>query len=321
MPAPSAVAVRLRGPGLRRTGRPARRQGGPVRGLPAVVVPGPGRCEDLLEQVPPAAQASQLGDRSVIPAEAMSARAAALGQDDEAVLGAIVFGSVAAGTATAESDLDLLLIAQPGRRDELWDRREDIARQIHGDAKIVYAREPSWQHKWRHQSWTAGLLELDMTVDEGTAAADDALAGGYKILVDKGEVAAGLAANLSSYRRPVFDVAEYDGIVWTTLDYLHGRIRHGEYWAVRFGLAEILNSCIVPALGATGLQAHTELSGDLLELIHAAAPASGDPPELQRSLLATAELWELALTEWALRCDQPRPYCELAPLVLNKLRG
>jgi hypothetical protein len=42
------------------------------------------------------------------------------------VLGALVVGSIAAGTADAASDIDLLVCARQGRFDDLWRNRHDL---------------------------------------------------------------------------------------------------------------------------------------------------------------------------------------------------
>lgn len=54
-----------------------------------------------------------------LPAEEMAARAAVWARADAAVRAAIVYGSVAQGTANEESDLDLIVVAEPGQRDGL----------------------------------------------------------------------------------------------------------------------------------------------------------------------------------------------------------
>jgi hypothetical protein len=46
--------------------------------------------------------------------------------DAEEVLGALLVGSMAAGTADAASDIDLIICVHPGRFDAAWRRREDL---------------------------------------------------------------------------------------------------------------------------------------------------------------------------------------------------
>jgi hypothetical protein len=106
---------------------------------------------------------------------------------------------------------------------------------------------------------------------------------------------------------PAFDAAGYDGGTWVWLDYLHGRLRHGETWMVRYGVMDNLNNRVVPLLGSAGHSVRAELSDGVIDQLNKAAPTSGDVDELRRSLLATAELYDWARGRWAQRTGQPNP--------------
>ena len=54
-----------------------------------------------------------------IPAERMAERAAAWAESDAAVRAVIVYGSVAQGSADDDSDLDVIVVAEPGQREAL----------------------------------------------------------------------------------------------------------------------------------------------------------------------------------------------------------
>ena len=54
-----------------------------------------------------------------IPADQMAGRAAAWAESDAAVRAMIVYGSFAQGTADDDSDLDVIIVAEPGQRDAL----------------------------------------------------------------------------------------------------------------------------------------------------------------------------------------------------------
>lgn len=69
-----------------------------------------------------------------IPAEQMAERAAAWAESDDAVRAVIVYGSLAQGTADDDSDLDVIIVAEPEQRDALWDRpAERCLPCVHGD--------------------------------------------------------------------------------------------------------------------------------------------------------------------------------------------
>jgi predicted nucleotidyltransferase len=72
-----------------------------------------------------------------IPAEIMAGRAAAWAESDPGVRAMIVYGSLAQGTADEDSDLDVIIVAEPGQRDQLWDRREQISDLMHGGHHAV----------------------------------------------------------------------------------------------------------------------------------------------------------------------------------------
>lgn len=232
-----------------------------------------------------------------IPAELMAERAVAWAESDAAVRAMIVYGSVAQGTADEDSDLDVIIVAEPGQRDALWDRREQISDLIHGGHEVVWHQEPVWQRPYR------------------------ALTRGFRPLADKAEVAARLRSDLATWKPLEFDAPAFDGGTWLWLNYLRGKLRHGEAWMVRYGVMDTLNNRVLPLLGTAGHSAHHSLDAAGIDRVHRAAPASAEPAELRRSLLATAELYAWALDRWSQRTGQPVPRSPLTPAVMDKLRG
>jgi hypothetical protein len=162
-----------------------------------------------------------------VPAQEMAERAALWAESDPAVRAAVVYGSVAQGTADGESDLDLVIVAEPGQRDGLWERRDQISARLHG-GPVMWSQEPSWQRPYRYQSWQQDLAELDLTFDEEHVAPWAALTRGFYALVDKGGVEARLAAELAGWRPPEVDAAAFEPGTWLWLRYLRGKLRHGE---------------------------------------------------------------------------------------------
>jgi predicted nucleotidyltransferase len=255
-----------------------------------------------------------------IPAEQMAERAAAWAESDAAVRAVIIYGSLAQGTADGDSDLDVIVVAEPGQRGALWDRREQISEVIHVH-HAVWHQEPLWQRPYRYQSWDEQLTELDLTLDEDRAKPWAALSRGFRPLVDKAEVTARLRSDLATWQPSEFDAPAFDGSTWTWLNYLRGKLRHGEAWMVRYGVMDTLNSRVLPLLGTAGHSSHHDLDAADIDRIHRAAPVSPDPAELRRSLRATAELYAWALDRWSQRTGQPPPRSPLAPAVMDKLRA
>jgi predicted nucleotidyltransferase len=255
-----------------------------------------------------------------VPAEEMAARAAAWAESDAAVRAAIVYGSLAQGTADDRSDLDLVVVAEPGQRETLWDRREQISDLIL-DRRAVWHQEPLWQRPYRYQSWDDQLTELDLTLDDEHAAPWAGVARGFRVLVDKAQVAERLRSDLAGWKPAEFDAPAFDGGTWAWLNYLHGKLRHGESWMVRYGVMDTLNNRVLPLLGTAYHSAHRNLDAASVDRVHRAAPGSAEPAELRRSLLATAELYAWALDRWSERTGRPRPESPLALAVMNELRN
>jgi hypothetical protein len=259
-------------------------------------------------------------EKMPVPAEEMAARAAVWAGADAAVRAAIIYGSVAQGTASEGSDLDLIVVAEPGQRDALWARRAQIAAVLLG-RDLAWSQEPLWQRQYRYKSWDGNLAELDLTFDEEYAAPWAALVKGFRAIVDKADVEARLICELGNWQPPEFDAPAFDGGTWAWLNYLHGKLRHGEAWFVRYGVMDTLNNRVVPLLGGAGHSAHRDMDTADIALLHDAAPSSPEPAELRRSLRATADLYSLALDRWSERTGRPRPKNPLAALILERLRA
>ncbi len=254
----------------------------------------------------------------MIPAERMAERAASWARTEDGVRAAIVYGSVAQGTADEESDLDLILVSEPGRREGLWERRAEFAEYVLA-GPVRWSQEPSWQRPFRYKSW-GERGELDLTLDEGYVVPWHALKRGFRAVHDKADVAARLTAELADYKAPEFDAPLFDGNTWVWLNYLRGKLRHGETWFVRYGVMDTLSNRVVPLLGSASHSVLAELGESVLSRLHQAAPKSEQPEELKRSLLATAELYDAALSQWALRTGRKNPRSPIASEVMDKLR-
>jgi len=257
--------------------------------------------------------------RMLTPARECSQRAADWAAGDPLVRAAIVFGSVANGLDDEYSDLDLILVAEDRAGEDIWQRRTDIAQSVLG-TEVVAAQEPRWQGEWRFQAWTAQALQLDLTVVEGVPTVFGGLAKGFVAVYDREGIGERLLAACESWHVPHHDATMLDVGTWAWLRYLHGRLRRGELFAVRAGLFDTLMYRVVPMLGSQWHSAHTELSDDDLQRIHAAAPTSAEPDELARSLHATACTYDWALDRWSENTGRERPRHVLSALTLDRLQ-
>ena len=254
------------------------------------------------------------------PARACRERAARWAASEERVVAAVVYGSVAAGTEGQFSDLDLLVVARDGQRSQLWDARDAIAGAILG-ADLGWAQEVAWQRPYRYQAWDASFGSMvDLTFDEGRPLVWRGLAEGHEFLVDREGVADWLTAELRGWAPPEFEAGSFDAGTWPWLAYLDNHLRRGNYWMVRTGLYDTLNTRVVPLLGASTDSAEHRLDPDDVVSLHRAAPSSGDPSELRRALVATALLYEAGLDRWAARTGSARPVHPMARAVLERIQ-
>lgn len=252
------------------------------------------------------------------PARECMRRPAGWAAGDPSVRAAIVFGSVARGLDDGYSDLDLILVAEDGAGAELWQRRTGIAELIlHG--AVVATQEPTWQGERRFQAWTAQALQLDLTVADGVPAVFGGLAKGFVTVYDRDGVGERLATACASWAAAPHDAAALDLGTWAWLRYLHGRLRRGEFFAVRAGLFDTLMYRVVPMLGSQWHSAHVELPDSDMRRVHAAAPRSDEPAELARALRDTAAAYEWALDRWAARTGRERPRHALAGVTRARL--
>jgi predicted nucleotidyltransferase len=241
---------------------------------------------------------------------------------DERVLGAFIHGSAARGDVTPLSDVDLIVVARPGRREEIWAEREQISRTLL-DAPVVEAHEVPHQRPFRWQARTADLRKLDLALDEGAIAMWPGLTGDMTCLLDRGDLRQQRMDWIASHQPPVYDVAGADDQTWALLCWLAGALLHGRVLLVHRGITDLIGYRIVPVSGRAGygLGSAPE-DAALIERIEDALPHSLGRAELARSLRHTAQLYRDLVADWAARTGTAPPSSPLAPGVveaLNKL--
>ena len=245
-------------------------------------------------------------------------RAVAWASAQSSIRAVVIFGSVAQGVDHDFSDLDLILVAEPGRREEVWDDRSAIAATIMG-VEPAYAQEPSWQGEFRYQVWDEDLHELDLTIADRSVQVFAGIARGFTVVLDRADVERRLTADVAAWSPPEFDAATLDSSTWPWLLGLQGRLRHGERFAVRAGVVDTLMGRVVPMLGAEWHTAESQLSAADMQRVHDAMPRSGEFAELSRSLRETAQVYDWALDRWAERTGRTRPRSPLAALTRARL--
>jgi predicted nucleotidyltransferase len=240
-------------------------------------------------------------------------------RQDERVLGAFVHGSAARGDVTPLSDVDLIVVAYPGRREEIWAERDQIGRTLLG-AAVVEAHEVPHQRPFRWQAYTADLRKLDLALDEGAIDMWPGLADDMTCLLDRGDLLQQRTGWVAGYQPPVYDVAEADDQTWGLLSWLAGALLHGRVWLVHRGITDLIGNRIVPVSGRPGYGLGSAAEdAALIERIEDALPHSLRRAELARSLQQTAQLYRDLVADWATRTGAAPPSSPLAPAVLDAL--
>jgi predicted nucleotidyltransferase len=214
----------------------------------------------------------------------------------------LVKGSLGRGQADALSDVDLIIVSKPGRRDALWRDRRALPEAL-GKPVAVFKDAP-WHGPYIAIAIFEGPLKVDLTFEDGEVPPEEWLAEGYLVLLDRGGVDARLRRRLASYHPPPFraeDLVELDGHAWDWAWWLYVKLARGERWLVYVELAKYLESIVIPAYnalsgaprsGTYGLD--LRLSASIIDELEAALPGRPAPRELHRSLLCLVALYARA---------------------------
>jgi predicted nucleotidyltransferase len=228
----------------------------------------------------------------------------------------VLKGSFGRGEGDESSDLDLVIVAALGRRDELWAERRAIAERL-GRPLGLFRDIANWRPPNLAIALYDGPLKVDLFFEDGEVEPSGWLRDGFEVLVDKDEVAQRLRAGLDELPPQVLDdlhedLAELDSHAWDFALWLHRKLEVGELWIVRLGLPLFADLIVLAAWnalagegwrGPVGLADRVEPA--LLERLDAALPRSNDPEELRRSLRALVELHAEARPRLAERLGQP----------------
>jgi predicted nucleotidyltransferase len=234
----------------------------------------------------------------------------------------VLKGSLAQGKGDELSDVDLIAVTEPGKREELWAEREEIVRRF-GKPLGVF-REAEWATPYMVIALYDGPLKLDLAFEAERLAPDPWLRDGYEVL--SGNVA---APELSEPPRfgAESDLRELDAHAWDYAFWLHVKLERDERWVAYLELGGFLHHIVLLALNAArdegwaaGRGVDRRLSPETVAALEAAVPRSAKPRELRRALLAAAELYAEAREELKAR-DDPELPDELMRQVLARLRA
>jgi predicted nucleotidyltransferase len=237
------------------------------------------------------------------------------GQDPR-VRALLLKGSLGRGVSDERSDLDLVIVAEAGRRAELWAERRAIAERL-GRPLGLFRDVAMWEPPSLAIALYDGPLKVDLFFEDGEVEPSGWLLEGFEVVLDKDEAGARLHARLDSFRPRALDqlhddLAELDSHAWDFALWLDRKLELGELWAVYLELPRYAEWIVLTAWnalagegwrGAIGVSERIDPA--LLERLEGALPRAAAPAELQRSIRALVELYAEARPRLAEHLGEP----------------
>jgi predicted nucleotidyltransferase len=236
--------------------------------------------------------------------------------DEPRVRALLLKGSLGRGGGDERSDLDLVIVAESGRRDELWAERRAIAERL-GRPLGLFRDVALWEPPNLAIALYAGPLKVDLFFQDGEVEPSGWLLEGFEALVDKDEVGAQLRARLESFRPRALDplhddLAELDAHAWDFALWLDRKLELGERWAVYLELPHYAEWIVLTAWNALAgegwrgsIGVATRIDPGRLARLEGALPRGTEPGELRRSIRALVELYVEARPLLSERLGQP----------------
>lgn len=226
--------------------------------------------------------------------EALVAAATAWAEADERVRALLLKGSLGRGEGDERSDLDLVVVTQPDRLEELWSERRRSAERLGG--WLGGFDEVPWHAPNTYICFYDGPVKADFFYQEAEPQADPWLRDGFAVLFDPEGLAATLPERLRLAR---VDLEGFDAHAWDWLWWMDVKLaRGGQSWLVHIELVKFVETILLggfnaltpePWRGASHLELRLERATQA-ELA-AAMPAAPEHEELRRALAAAVELY------------------------------
>jgi predicted nucleotidyltransferase len=244
---------------------------------------------------------------------------------DPRVRALLLKGSLARGDADERSDVDFLVVAHPGRLEELWADRVAIAEGLGG--WLGGFEEVAWQAPHTFIGFCDGPVKVDFFFQEGEPAADPWLRDGFRALVDEHGLADRLRVALQ-HEPPPPDLSHFDAHAWDWLWACRLKLRRpGHEWLVYLELVKFVETMLLTAFGALAaepwrgvLRMEERLPADARAQLRDALPAGPEDAELRRALAAAVESYVALRPRLAAECGMPLAD-ELAAQVLPLLQA
>ncbi len=245
-------------------------------------------------------------------------------ESDPRVRALLLKGSLARGDADERSDVDFVVVARPGRLEELWAARQSIAEGLGG--WLGGFDEVAWQAPHTFIGFCDGPVKVDLFFQEGEPLADPWLRDGFRALVDPDGLANRLRRALEAEPPPP-DLSDFDVHAWDWLWAMHLKLRRpGHEWLVYIEHVKFVETMLLTAFNALGpepwrgvLRVDERLAAAARAELVSALPTRPEEAELRRAVSAAIDSY-LALRP-RLAAERGMPLAEqLAQQVLGVLR-
>jgi predicted nucleotidyltransferase len=242
---------------------------------------------------------------------------------DERVRALLLKGSLARGDGDQYSDVDFVVIAQPGQIEALWADRVTIAESLGG--WLGGFDEVAWQARHTFIGFCDGPVKVDFFFQEGEPRVDPWLRDGFRALVDEHGLADRLRAKLQAPLEPP-DLADFDAHAWDWLWACRLKLRRpGHEWLVYLELVKFVETMLLAGFGALApepwrgvLRMEERLPPEARAELRRALPDAPEDAELRRALTATIASYVALRPRLAAECGMPLAD-ELAAQVLPVL--
>ena len=225
-------------------------------------------------------------------------------------------GSLGRGEGDAESDVDLVIVAEPGQLASLWDERRAIAERL-GRPLGLFRDIAIWRAPHLAIALYDGPLKVDLWFEEGEVEPSEWLRAGFAVVSDDAGVADRLRARLASLPPPTLDqlhsdLWELDSHAWDFALWIEHKLASGDLWLAYLELTKYVEMIVIAAWNAVAGKAWAgatrldeRLPAAVQERLELALPREGDDRELRRSLRELVALYEEARPALQTRLGQP----------------
>jgi predicted nucleotidyltransferase len=231
---------------------------------------------------------------------------------DDRLVGVLLGGSLAAGTADAFSDIDLYLFVRDHAFESVFADREVLAHSI-GPVLVRYLGDhmPGGQHQLI--VWYKGPLHVDLMFRRWSETVPHWKWKGAVIITDREGAMAELREASHAIRPPTLTWEQVNSLnqkFWGWVAYTLGKILRGELWEAFDGIAWIRNEALLVMLAwaqDAPYEGHRRLESKLdhhLSKLFNETLCSREPESLHGALMAEVRLFRELRSGLSARLDQ-----------------